>query len=186
MEVRLPILADMEFAKELSVDAAFRTADYSHAGTADAWQVGLVYAPFDDVRVRAQIGEAVRAPNVTEAFSPQSPGFANINDPCDADNISEDPDRAANCAALGIPAGFQANDNVSIDIISGGNPDLDSETAKSFTYGVVYTPTFLENFSVTVDYYDIEVEDAITFIQPQDILDPVSYTHLTLPTICSG
>jgi iron complex outermembrane receptor protein len=171
MEVRLPILADMEFAKELSVDAAFRTADYSHAGTADAWQVGLVYAPFDDVRVRAQIGEAVRAPNVSEAFSPQSPGFANINDPCDADNISEDPDRAANCAALGIPTGFQANDNVSIDIISGGNPDLDSETAKSFTYGVVYTPTFLENFSVTVDYYDIEVEDAITFIQPQDILD---------------
>ena len=171
VEVRLPILADMEFAKELSVDAAFRTADYSHAGSADAWQVGLLYAPIEDVRLRAQVGEAVRAPNVSEAFSPQSPGFANINDPCDADNINEDPDRAANCAALGIPEGFQANDNVSIDIISGGNPNLISETAKSLTYGIVYTPSFLEDFSLTVDYYDIEVEDAITFIQPQDILD---------------
>lgn len=171
VEVRLPLLADVAFAKELSIDAAYRTADYSHAGSADAWQVGFMWAPIEDLRIRGTVGEAVRAPNVDEAFSPQSPGFANINDPCDADNIDDDPDRRANCAALGIPDGFEANDNVSIDTLSGGNPNLFSESSESRTIGVVWTPEFIENFSVTLDFYDIEIEDAITEVSAQDILD---------------
>ena len=171
IELRLPLLSDVMLAKELSLDAAYRTADYSHAGNADAWQVGFMWAPIEDVRIRGTVGEAVRAPNVDEAFSPQSPGFANINDPCDADNINDDPDRAANCLALGIPAGFEANDNVSIETVSGGNPDLFSEGSESRTIGIVWTPEFLENFSVTVDFYDIEIEDAITEVGAQDILD---------------
>ncbi|MDO6569057.1 TonB-dependent receptor [Alteromonas sp. 1_MG-2023] len=171
VELRLPLLTDVTFAKELSVDAAYRTASYSHAGTADAWQVGFMWAPIEDFRVRGTVGEAVRAPNVDEAFSPQSPGFANINDPCDADNINDDPDRAANCLALGIPEGFEANDNVSIETLSGGNPDLFSESSESKTVGVVWTPEFIENFSVTLDFYDIEISDAITEVTAQDILD---------------
>ncbi|UAA39264.1 TonB-dependent receptor [Paraneptunicella aestuarii] len=171
IEVSLPILAEVPFAHELTMDAAFRTADYSHAGTVDAWKVGLMYAPIKDVRIRGTISEAVRAPNISEAFSPQSPGFANINDPCDADNIGDDPDRASNCAALGIPAGFQANDNVSIDTLSGGNPDLTPEESESLTAGVVWTPTFFEGFSLTLDYYDIEIKDAIIQVASQDILD---------------
>ncbi|WP_026376158.1 TonB-dependent receptor plug domain-containing protein [Aestuariibacter salexigens] len=171
IELRAPLLTDAFLAKELSFDAAFRAADYSHAGDADAWQVGFMWAPIDDVRLRGTIGEAVRAPNVDEAFSPLSPGFANISDPCDADNIDDDPDRRANCAALGIPDGFQANDNVSIQILSGGNPNLISETSESRTVGVVWTPEFIENFSMTVDWYDIEIEDAISSVSAQDILD---------------
>lgn len=171
VEVRLPVLSDVFMARELSFDGAFRSADYSHAGSADAWQVGFLWSPIEDVRLRGTIGEAVRAPNVDEAFSPLSPGFSNINDPCDADNITDDPDRAANCAALGIPAGFEANDNVSIDTLSGGNPDLFSEESESRTVGVVWTPTFIENLSVTLDWYDIEITDAITSVSAQDILD---------------
>ncbi|MEW9797066.1 TonB-dependent receptor plug domain-containing protein [Alteromonas sp. CYL-A6] len=171
IELRAPILSDMAFAHELSVDAAFRGADYSHAGNADAWQLGFMWAPYDGLRLRGTMGEAVRAPNVNEAFSPLSPGFANINDPCDADNIDDDPDRRANCAALGIPDGFQANDNVSIDTLSGGNPNLVSETSDSKTLGIVWTPTFIENFSLTLDYYNIEIEDAINLVGAQDILD---------------
>lgn len=170
-EVNLPILRDLDFAKELSIDAAFRTADYSHAGTADAWKVGLVYRPIDDVRLRGTLGQAVRAPNITEAFSPQSPGFANVSDPCDADNINQNPNRAANCQALGVPEGFQANDNVSIELISGGNPDLAPEESDSMTFGIVYTPSFLENFSITADLYDIEISDAITFIGAQTVVN---------------
>ncbi|MCY7294845.1 TonB-dependent receptor domain-containing protein [Alteromonas sp. a30] len=172
IEVSFPILAGLEFAEELTIDAAYRNSDYSHAGSIDAWKVGLIYAPIKDFRVRATISEAVRAPNIDEAFSPQSPGFANINDPCDVDNINDDPDRAANCAALGIPAGFEANDNVSINTISGGNPDLTPEKSDSLTAGIVWTPTsFLEGFSLTVDYYDIEIEDAIIQVASQDIID---------------
>ncbi|MGO2478346.1 MAG: TonB-dependent receptor domain-containing protein [Pseudoalteromonas sp.] len=171
VEVSLPILAGLSFAKELTLDAAYRAADYSHAGNADAWKVGLLYRPFDDIRVRGTYGQAVRAPNIAEAFSPQSPGFGRVSDPCDADNINDNPNRVANCAALGIPAGFEANDNVSIDTVSGGNPDLESETSTSLTAGFVWTPSFFENFSMTIDYYDIEIEDAISFIATQSIAD---------------
>ncbi len=171
IEVNLPLLSDVFLAQELSIGGAFRTADYSHAGNADAWQVNLSWAPIEDIRLRYTLSESVRAPNVNEAFSPQAPGFANINDPCDADNIANDDDRVANCAALGIPAGFQANDNVSVDTISGGNPDLFAETADSFTVGAVWTPSFVENFSITLDYYDIEIEDAITNVATQAIVD---------------
>ncbi|GBL03974.1 TonB-dependent receptor domain-containing protein [Glaciecola sp. KUL10] len=170
-EVRLPILADMTFAEELSIDAAYRSADYSHAGSADSWQVGFMWAPIESLRIRGTSGESVRAPNVNEAFSPQSPGFSNINDPCDRDNIDNDPDRTANCAALGIPLPFDANDNVSIQTLSGGNPDLFSETATSTTIGLVFEPSFVENLTVTLDHYDIEIEDAIQQVSAQDILD---------------
>lgn len=171
MEVSLPLLSGVAFAHELTLDGAFRTADYSHAGTADAWKVGLMWAPIEDLRIRGTFGEAVRAPNITEAFDPLSPGFGRVSDPCDADNISDDPDRAANCAALGIPAGFQANDNVSVDTLSGGNPNLTPEDSESLTAGFVWTPDFLGDFSMTVDYYDIEITNAINFVSVQDVAD---------------
>ena len=167
----VPLLADVAFAKELTLDGAYRKADYSHAGSTDAWKVGVMYAPIEDIRVRATYGESVRAPNITEAFSPISPGFARVSDPCDADNIDDDPDRAANCAALGIPAGFEANDNVSVDTLSGGNDDLTPEESSSYTIGLVWTPEFLSDFSLTVDFYDIEIEDAIIEVSAQNIAD---------------
>ncbi len=170
-EVSFPLLKDMAFAKELTIDAAFRAADYSHAGDADAWKVGLLFAPVESFTFRATVGEAVRAPSISEAFDAQAPGFDNIDDPCDADNIGDDPDRAANCAALGIPVGFQANDNVSIDILSGGNPELFSEEAETFTVGFIWQPSFLEGFNLTLDYYDIEITDAIIFVEAQDVID---------------
>ena len=171
VEVSFPILQDMFLAQELSLDAAYRSSDYSHAGNVDAWKVGMVYAPIEDLRFRGTYGVAVRAPNITEAFSPLSPGFARVSDPCDDDNILDDPDRVANCAALGIPAGFQANDNVSVDTFSGGNDSLTPEESTSLTLGTVWTPSYLENFSVTLDFYDIEIEDAIIEVASQDIAD---------------
>ncbi|PCH97207.1 MAG: TonB-dependent receptor [Gammaproteobacteria bacterium] len=171
VEVSMPILSGMFLAQELTVDAAYRYADYSHAGSVDAWKFGVVYAPIEDLRFRGTVGAAVRAPNINEAFSPLSPGFGRVSDPCDADNIDDDPDRVANCAALGIPAGFQANDNVSIDVISGGNDNLKPEESTSLTVGTVWTPSYLEGFSVTLDFYDIEIQDAIISVSAQNIAD---------------
>ncbi|MBR9729150.1 TonB-dependent receptor plug domain-containing protein [Shewanella intestini] len=172
IEVSLPLLAGLSFAEELTLDGAYRIANYSHVeDRVDAWKVGLMYAPIDSVRIRATHGSAVRAPNLEEAFSPLSPGFARVSDPCDADNINDDPDRAANCAALGIPVGWEANDNVSIDTLSGGNDQLTPETSTSTTVGMVWQPTFVENLAITVDYYKIEIEDAIISVASQDIAD---------------
>jgi iron complex outermembrane receptor protein len=171
VEFSAPILADMTGVHELTIDAAYRYAEYSHAGIAKAWKLGLMYAPIEDVRFRATHGFAVRAPNLLEAFQPLSPGFSRVEDPCDGDNINETSDRAANCAALGIPVGFVANDNVSINTISGGNLDLISEESTSTTVGFMWTPSFVKNFSLTVDFYDIEIKDAIIAVKPQNIAD---------------
>lgn len=171
VELNLPILAGLDFAEELSLDMAYRSADYSHAGSADAWKLGVMYAPIKDLRFRGTVGVAVRAPNVAEAFSPRSPGFANVTDPCDETRIENDPNRAANCAALGIPENFQSETNASIDSISGGNPNLEAEESDSITYGIVWTPSFIENFSLTLDYYDIEIDDAITLIASQTVIN---------------
>ena len=169
VEFSAPLLAGMTGIQELTLDGAYRYADYSHTGVAKAWKIGLMYAPIEDFRIRATHGFAVRAPNLTEAFSPLSPGFGRISDPCDADNIHNDPDRAANCAALGIPTDFQANDNVSINKLSGGNPNLLSEDSTSTTFGFVWTPEFIKGFSWTLDYYEIEIVDAIIDVDVQDI-----------------
>lgn len=171
VEVNLPLLEGKPFVEELSLDGAYRGADYSHSGNTDAWKVGFFYAPTDQLKIRGTFGEAVRAPNIGEAFSPQSPGFATINDPCDINNIGDDEHRKANCAALGIPAGFDANDSASVDVISGGNPNLVPEESTSKTLGLVWTPEFVDDLSITLDYYDIEIEDAISYISAQKVLN---------------
>lgn len=172
-EVALPILSesDLFLVDDLSLEFAYRTADYDPFGTADALKVGLMYGPIESLKFRATYGEAVRAPNINEAFSAQSPGFDNVSDPCHHTRVDNDPDRAANCAALGIPPGFEADDAASIDTISGGNPELTPEESTSYTAGFIFTPDILDDFSLTVDYYNIEITDAILSVDPQDIIN---------------
>lgn len=171
LEFNIPLLADLFLADELTLELAYRGADYSHAGSADSWKAGFMWAPIEDVRIRGTFGRAVRAPNIGEAFSPRSPGFVNVTDPCDVSRINQNPNRAANCAALGVPANFASVTNVSINLLSGGNPNLATEKSDSWTAGLVWTPSFIDNFSVTLDVYDITIEDAISFIAPQTVIN---------------
>jgi len=171
VEFSAPLLADLPFAHRLSIDGAYRYADYSTVGGAEAWKIGALYAPIRDISFRGTYSRAVRAPNITEAFLPPTAGFFSVSDPCDVDNIQADPDRAPNCAADGIPAGFVANTNASIEGVSSGNPNLDAEEAESFTAGVVLQPRFLPGMSFTADYYDIQIDNAIASIGAQDIID---------------
>lgn len=88
-------------------------------------------------------------------------GFVNINDLCDVDNINDDLDCVVNCLVLGIFVGFEVNDNVSIEIVLGGNFDFFFEGSELRMIGIVWILEFLENFFVMVDFYDIEIEDVI-------------------------
>jgi iron complex outermembrane recepter protein len=171
IEFNAPLLEDAQLAHRLSFDAAYRYAEYSHAGIARAWKLGAFYAPVKDLSFRGTFARAVRAPNITEAFLPATSAFFDYNDPCDDAAIGDDPDRAANCAALGMPPGFDAQDNIGVPISASGNANLSPETAESWTLGTVIQPRWIKNFSVTVDYYNIQIEDAIAFIDPQAILD---------------
>jgi outer membrane receptor protein involved in Fe transport len=169
LEAEAPLLRDAPFAHELTLNAAVRVADYSHAGSATSYMVRGTWAPVQDLTLRGTFSKATRAPNIVEAFLPATPGFDGVFDPCDINSIDVDPDRAANCAALGVTFD-QALDNQFPGVTS-GNADLRSEKAETWTVGFVYQPRFIPGLSLTVDYYDIQIDDAISFLDPQDAAD---------------
>ncbi|MEE4279930.1 MAG: TonB-dependent receptor [Halieaceae bacterium] len=172
-ELRLPLARDLPFAHSANLDAAIRQSDYSTAGSQTSWNIGADWSPIPDVRFRAVKALAVRAPNIGELFSPGSEGFITVDDPCDANFVGGgSSSRAANCAALGVTQPFQSNaQTINIRTLSSGNSSLGVEEADTTTLGVVLTPSFVENLSLTVDYFQIEISDAIALLQVQDILN---------------
>ena len=164
-EFYLPILGDLPFIEQLDIELAARHADYSTSGSNTTWKTGLIWSPFEDLRIRSTLSEAIRAPDIGALFGPQNQNFFGRRDPCDADNIQNartTPEiRQANCNALGIPTGWETPVDFSVEGLSGGNPELEPETSDSFTIGFVYQPSWFEGFDITVDYWDIEITDAI-------------------------
>ena len=176
VEMRFPLLADVAFAKELSFNGSYRAADYSlkNTETVTAWNGGVQWAPIDDIRFRASLGQSVRAPTLGDLFQPLTQNFATVRDPCDVNNISSgSPTRAANCAAAGIPAGFvnTVARAQTIEIRSGGNSGLTEEKSRSFTVGTILQPRWVPNLQVIVDYYEIDIDDVIASVTAQQILD---------------
>ena len=194
-EISVPLLADLPFAEELTIGAAARVSDYNTAtGTVWAYNVQGIYAPIPDIRFRAAYATSVRAPTQSDLYSPQSQNFAQIADPCDSQNIGNNPNRAANCAAAGVPttytpAVFAACQGSafpgmpgapfrnctaltsSTGFTSGGNNTLVEEKGKSLTLGVVFEPQAVPGLNFTVDYYDIEVTNLIATLGAQTIIN---------------
>lgn len=173
-ELRLPILQGAPFAQELTAELAGRLSDYNtDTGRVSAYNAGLVYAPLPDIRFRANYSTSVRAPTQSDLYSPLSQNFAFINDPCDVLYIGTNPNRVANCAAAGIAPGFinQAARDRSTSYSQGGNPTLTEEKGKSYTVGMIFTPTSLPGFAFSVDYYNIKVDDLIASLGAQTILN---------------
>ncbi|HUB91152.1 MAG TPA: TonB-dependent receptor [Dyella sp.] len=165
VETLLPLLADRPFAKALTFDAAVRFSDYSTIAHTKAWRWGLDWAIDDNIRLRGTMSSAVRAPNIDELYSGQSQNFFSVTDPCSASQLKNAPDpavRAANCQALGIPQGWQSTNSARVSGISGSNPSLGPETGKTWTAGLVFTPQFLPGFGVTMDYWNIRLNNAIS------------------------
>src|SRR5690606_28067771 len=109
------------------------------------------------------LARAVRAPSIGELYNPQSENFATINDPCNyqptnpnrPDTAEDRALRVANCSALGIPEGWIDTFSASRPGVSGGNPDLEEERARSWTLGLVWQPDFINGLGVSVDYWNI-------------------------------
>jgi outer membrane receptor protein involved in Fe transport len=179
LEVSLPLLADAPFARELTLDAAARWSDYSTIGRTTTWNLGLSWAPVDDLRFRGTLSEAIRAPNIFELFDPDQGAFFRPIDPCDQSAINSllnagDPRgaiREANCRADGLPEGYADPLSARFSGVRSGNRDLKEETAESYSVGVVIQPRFLDGFTLSVDYWNIEITDAIEAVSAQDIVD---------------
>lgn len=169
-EFSIPLLAGIPAVDSLILDVAGRASDYSTVGNTFSWKAGLDWTIAPSVRLRSTYSKAVRAPNIGELFDPQAQNFAVIDDPCAAINIPNAPNpglRQANCNVLGIPADFVAEDDETFEGVSGGNPELNEEEAETFTAGIVFTPGWLPNFGLTIDYWDISIDDVIAATDPQ-------------------
>jgi outer membrane receptor protein involved in Fe transport len=173
------------FLQELTVDAAFRGADYSTVGKVSAYKFSGDYAPVRWLKLRTTYSRSIRAPNITEAFSPPSSTFFNVTDPCSVENIDSHENFAANCAKAGIPAGFVANTNASIVGQTSGNPDLDPEKSISYTGGLVFQPPVVPGLAMTLDFYAIKIKNAITQVGAQDIINNCFDSVDLDPTFCS-
>jgi outer membrane receptor protein involved in Fe transport len=178
-ELRVPVLKELPFANELTLNLAGRYADYNgKTGGVMAYNAGLDWAPFESLRFRAGKARAVRAPSLVDLYSEQSQNFATINDPCSYRNVGAGSQtRVANCAAAGIPGGPAASggyDHVysaTPSILSGGNPELKEETSDSLTVGVVWQPEFAAGLTFSADYFDIDIDDVITAPTAQQIMN---------------
>lgn len=172
VEISAPLLADLPFMEELLFDVAVRVADYSTIGDATSWKLGLDWSVNRELRFRATYSEALRAPNISELFGPQNQTFfGNLKDPC-ALSEKQNQTRIDNCAALGIAADFDLiNPGGGVEGLNGGNPDLKAEKSESYTAGFVYQPEFLAGFSVTADYWLIDISNAIQNVSAQNILN---------------
>ena len=173
-EFQLPLITGRPGVELLSLDGAARVSDYSTGISSEAWKVGAEYAPTSDVRFRGSYQKAVRAPNVIDLFTSQGLGLFDIDDdPCDFTDPAGDGTATAAACIGGAPhqltltqanAGFVTSPAGQYNQLSGGNPDLDPEEATTFTVGFVATPSFVPGLSLSVDYYDIEITEAISSV----------------------
>lgn len=176
-EVVIPVVSGVAFAEDLSVGGAVRFSDYSTIGSTLTWRANANWAVTPDVALRGSYSRAIRAPNIDELFQPQAAAFFEPGDPCLPVNLGlGSATREANCRADLAAVGIALEDFTMPATgpflgSSGGNPELFEETSDSFTFGGVLTPGFIPGLSVSLDYWDIEIEDAIVQTSIQDIIN---------------
>lgn len=177
-EFYVPVVSsdmDLFLLHSVSLEASYRTMDNSRSGRDDAWALGVNYRPIEDVMIRGNVQRTVRAPAVSELFLPRGEVSLFGNDPCDARFRDGGPNpsvRKANCDAQGIPADFNSvAPNASRRGFTGGNENLQNEQSKSSNIGVVYNPSWLDGMQLSVDYVEIDINDAIVSFTLHDILN---------------
>ncbi|MEH8021480.1 TonB-dependent receptor [Rheinheimera metallidurans] len=166
-EFNIPLLADVAFAEYLELNLASRYSDYSTFGSTTNSKVGLVYRPITDVMLRATWAQGFRAPSLLELYEGERESFSPVTDPCSANKT------LVGCS--GVPAGY-VQDEANVPITVGGNLQLTPETSVNRSAGIVYTPAQLENFSITLDWYNIQIENTISTFGTQNLLDLCAFT----------
>ncbi len=186
VELNAPLLKDLPGAQSLSVDVASRYSHYSNFGGTTNNKYGFKWKPIQDLLVRGNYAEGFRAPTVGDLFGGGSQTFDTFLDPCDSvyGAAASNAAVASQCAAQGLPAGFRQLDQGGQPITSpggtqsatpfnagAGNATLQPETARTRTLGVVYSPSYVRGLDVTLDWYGIRIENLITAIDANYVLN---------------
>lgn len=184
LELNVPILADVAFAKELSLDVAGRYSDYNTFGDTVNSKFGLKWKPIDDLLIRGTYATGFRAPNISNMYGGVSQTFDSYTDPCDSTfgSAARNPSVAAACGAAGVPADFRQitsggalstgpNTQSYSAFESGSNPELKPETSKTWTAGFVYSPNFVQGLDISLDWWKIRIENVIAAESVTSILN---------------
>ncbi len=168
-ELVIPVVSNMPFAEDVEATAALRWFDYSTFGSDTTYKFGGRWRPIRDVTLRGTYSTAFRAPTIGELFGGQADNFPSIKDPCRGGAGAPTVTQA--CLDQGVDAGGSGDSSSQLRSKVGGNPDLGAETAKIYTLGVVVEPRMVKNLSVTVDYYNMDIDENIASIGESVILD---------------
>ncbi|WP_440978671.1 TonB-dependent receptor domain-containing protein [Sphingomonas pseudosanguinis] len=181
-EIIAPLVEDKPFFQSLTVEGGIRQSRYKidAAGNpsfnATTWKAGGSWEPITDLKLRGNYQRAVRAPNVSELFDPVSTYLVNLTvDPCAGAGPTTNANLRAICVAQGAPAAVIGSilspASGQPNATGGGNPNIRPEVADTFTVGAILTPrTLVEGLTISVDYFNIKVNQAITAATPADIL----------------
>ena len=158
-EIRVPLAQHAPLADLLEFDSSYRYSYYAKEGvggtfSTNAYKFGAEYGPIPDVHFRASYDRAVRAPNTVELFTPSFQGLFSYHDPCATPSAACTYQGAPATGALPCPA-------AQCTALFGGNPGLTPEIADTYTFGVVFQPTFFRGFTLSVDYFDIDIKNLI-------------------------
>ncbi len=191
LELQIPILADLPFARELSFNVASRFSDFDTFGETTNNKFALKWKPFDSLLIRATAADGFRAPTIADLFGGGSQTFSFYTDPCDlvfgsaANNLTT----RANCASgVGgngavpnaatyrqLGQGFNpittAPVQTPIAFTQGANPALTPELSKSQNIGFVWSPTFAEGLNVALDWWKIRIAETIVTDTPTNMLN---------------
>lgn len=165
VEFAVPLLADLPGFHSLDLSAAVRHSDYSTFGDATTAKLGLAWRPVEDLLIRGTFSEGFRAPSILELFQGSRQTTFQAVDPCNGGGAG-----LPGCA--GVPTTYNQNQfgSGTLKGTIGGNPDLEAETADTYSVGIAYTPSWAPGMSFTADWYRIEIDDAIASQSAQQIV----------------
>ena len=162
VEFSVPLVSGKPMAEELTLQAATRYSDYSTFGSTTNSKLGLLWRPSESLMFRTTWAEGFRAPSIVELYEGYRQTSVPITDPCNGGG-------AGLPGCEGVPDTYsQPDTNAPASV--GGNPELQPETSENWTLGLVYTPAGLPGASLTLDWYDIKIDDAISNYGAQNLL----------------
>jgi outer membrane receptor protein involved in Fe transport len=173
-ELNIPFGVGAPGLQAFDVNLAGRFFDFDTFGSDFVGKASARWQVVKHVALRGTYSTAFRAPSVGELFSGVADSFPNITDPCDTSQGAPSPEQAANCSADGLPSNYE-DSRTQLRSVVGGNPNLQAETANTFTAGLVLTPKFnskwTDGISLTLDYYNIDLDKSVEFVGAATILN---------------
>ncbi|GLQ97996.1 TonB-dependent receptor domain-containing protein [Dyella mobilis] len=183
LELDVPLLRDLPGAQELGLNVASRYSHYSNFGSTTNNKYSIRWRPITDLLLRGTYAKGFRAPALQDLFGGNAQSFETFLDPCDSAYGAAvgSANVAAACAAAGVPTNYRQigqsgevgpnGGQTTIPFTQGSNPKLKPETSSTRTMGLVYSPHYVDGLDVTLDYYDIRLKQAVTYLDASDILN---------------